>query len=234
MKTESFSAALLDELSRLSTCVVDSAIETFGVRLRNTGFADSSIRCIFGDCSPVAGYAATARIHVSEPPLQGHSYYDRGDWWNYLKTMPGPWVAVIQDIDHRPGLGAFIGEVHANILAALGCVAVATNGAVRDIQQIKRTGLQIFAGNVSVSHSYAHVFDFGGVVEVGGLTVNPGDLLHGDAHGVQTIPPEIAEQVPAKAREILECRKRVVETCKSRNFSLEQLRCAIEEGKDLK
>lgn len=234
MKSEPFSAALLEELSRLSTCVVDSAIETFGVRLRNTGFADSSIRCIFGDCSPVAGYAATARIRVSEPPMHGHSYYDRGDWWNHLKTLPSPLVAVIQDIDHRPGLGAFVGEVHANILAALGCVAVVTNGAVRDIQEIRRTKLRCFAGNISVSHAYAHVFDFGGGVEVGGLKVDPGDLIHGDVHGVQTIPHEIAEKIPKKAREIQEYRKRLVEACRSRNFSLEQLRDAIQEGKELK
>lgn len=234
MKTESFSAALLEELSRLSTCVVDSAIETFGVRLRNAGFADSSIRCIFGDCTPVAGYAATARVRVSEPPMHGHSYYDRGEWWDHLKTLPSPWVAVIQDIDHRPGLGAFVGEVHANILEALGCVALVTNGAVRDIPEIRRTKLQIFAGNVSVSHAYAHVFDFGGTVEVGGLRVSPGDLIHADTHGVHTIPREIVETVPAKAREILECRKRIIETCKSRDFSLELLRCAIEEGNELK
>lgn len=234
MTIEPFSAALLKELSRLSTCVVDSAIETFGMRLRNTGFADSSIRCISGNCSPVAGYAATARVRVSEPPMHGHSYYDRGDWWSHLKTLPSPWVAVIQDIDHRPGLGAFVGEVHANILAALGCVALVTNGAVRDIPEIGRTKLQIFAGNVSVSHAYAHVFDFAGAVEVGGLTVSPGDLIHADIHGVQTIPREIAEKIPAKAREILEVRKRIIETCGLGSFSLEQLREAIDEGKELK
>lgn len=151
--------------------------------------------------------------------MHGHNYYDLGDWWKYLKGQPTPWIAVIQDMDQQPGLGAFVGEVHANILAALGCVAVVTNGAVRDVPEIRRTKLQFFAGNVCVSHAYAHLFDFGGAVEVGGLEINPGDLIHADLHGVQTIPREIAEKVPAKAREILEYRKRIIETCKSPDFS---------------
>jgi 4-hydroxy-4-methyl-2-oxoglutarate aldolase len=234
MKTEALSAALLDELGRLSTCVIDSAIETFGVRLRNSGFADSRVRCVFQDRPPMAGYAVTARIRSSEPPMESHSYYDRTPFWNHLETVPGPRVVVIQDIDHRPGLGAFVGAVHANILRALGCVGLVTDGGVRDLDEIECTKLQMFAGNVSVSHAYAHLFDFGGSVEVGGMKVKPGDLIHGDRHGVQTIPREIADQVPAKAREILECRKRIIGVCQSPDFSLERLRAAIQEGKELK
>jgi len=233
MKTEPFPAALLEELGRLSTCVIDSAIETFGVRLRNTGFADSSIRSIFPGRPPMVGYAATARIRSSDPPMQGHSYYDRTDWWNHLLTIPSPRIVVIQDIDSHPGLGAFVGEVHAAILQALGCVGLVTNGAVRDLREVECLGFQMFAGNVSVSHAYAHVFDFGGNVEVGHLKVSRGDLLHGDLHGVQTVPREIAERIPAKARAILECRKRIVGRCDSRDISLEKIRAAIQEGKEL-
>jgi len=229
MNSEPFTAALLDELGRLSTCVVDSAIETFGVRLRNAGFADASIRCIFNDRPSMVGYAATARIRSAEPPMQGHGYYDRTDWWNHIRTVPAPRVVVIQDIDHPPGLGAFVGEVHANILLALGCVGLVTNGGVRDLREIARTPFQMFAGNVSVSHAYAHVFDFGGTVEVGHLKVNPGDLIQGDRHGVQTIPHEIATMVPGRATQILEYRKRIIAKCQCADFSLGQLRAAIAE-----
>ena len=217
--------ALLDELRQFSTCVTASAIETFGVRLCNAGFADSSIRCQFKELPVVVGYAATARIRSANPPMdrRGYFYYDRADWWNQILTIPAPRIVVIEDLDDPAGLGAFVGSVHANILRALGCVALVTNGSVRDVPDIRSTGFQVFAANVAVSHAYAHVFDFGSPVRVGGVKISPGELVQGDLHGVQTIPLEIADRVPAKAREILKRRKRLIDLCRSDNFSLENL-----------
>lgn len=227
MNNKSLSTAELQPYRELSTCVVASAIETFQVRLPNTGFLDSSVHCIFPELPPIVGYAATARIRSANPPMEGRSYYDRADWWNHILTMPKPRVVVISDDDHPPGLGAFVGEVHANILLALGCVGLVTNGAARDLPAIQATGFQVFAGNVSVSHAYAHVFEFGGAVKLGGLQVKPGDLIHGDLHGVQTVPFEIAGKVPAVAKEILQSRARIVALCRASDFSLEQLRQAV-------
>ena len=224
MITETLSPELLGQLRKLSTCVVASAIETFDVRLRNTGFADSSVRCIFPELPQLVGYAATARIRSADPPMEGRSYYARPELWRHIQTIPEPRVVVVQDVDSRPGLGAFVGEVHASILVALGCVGIVTNGAVRDLPAVQAAGFQMFAGNVSVSHAYAHVFDFGCNVEVGGLTVKPGDLIQGDLHGVQTIPREIAARVPAAANDILRKRLALIEMCRSSDFALEKLR----------
>jgi 4-hydroxy-4-methyl-2-oxoglutarate aldolase len=224
--------AQLEQFRRLSTCLVASAIETFRVRLPNAGFADSSIRCIFGDQPAIAGYAATARMRGSNPPMETgktYDYYDRTDWWNDILTIPAPRVVVIEDVDDPAGLGAFVGEVHANILLALGCIGIVTNGAVRDLTDIRPTEFQMFAGNVSVSHAYAHVFDFGGAVQVGGLKVLPGDLIHGDCHGVQTVPLEIADKVPAAAREIGQRRQDLVGLRRSAGFTIERLRQAIRD-----
>jgi 4-hydroxy-4-methyl-2-oxoglutarate aldolase len=220
----------LDELSRLSTCIVASAIETFQVRLPNSGFADSSIRCVFKNRLPLTGYAATARMRSADPPMVGQGYYyERTDWWNHILSIPAPRVVVLEDVDNRPGLGAFIGEVNANILLALGCLGVVTNGSVRDVDQIGLTRFQMFAGSVSVSHAYAHIFDFGGAVQLGGLQVRPGDLIHGDRHGVQTVPLEIADKIPEAAQEIARRRQHLVDLCRVTDFSLDKLRGAIRE-----
>lgn len=220
----------LEDFRGLSTCVVASAIETFHVRLPNTGFADSRIRCIFEGFLPVAGYAATARIRSSAPPMEADGYhYARTDWWNDILTIPAPRVVVIEDLDNPPGLGAFIGEVNANILQALGCVGVVTNGGIRDVNEVRSIGLSMFAANVCVSHSYAHIFDSGGPVVIGGLEVRPGDLIHGDRHGIQTIPLEIAGRVPAAAQSILQKRQTVISACQSADFSVEKLRTAVKE-----
>jgi 4-hydroxy-4-methyl-2-oxoglutarate aldolase len=229
MKTQ-LTTVQLGQLREITTCVVASAIETFRVRLPNTGFADSSIRCIFGEHPPVAGYAATARIRTSSPPMAGHGYsYGRTDWWNHILSIPAPRIVVIEDLDQPSGLGAFIGEVNANILLTLGCVGLVTNGGVRDLDQVRPSGFQMFAGDVSVSHAYAHILDFGSSAKVGGLIIRPGDLVHGDRNGVQTIPLEIASQVLGMAQKIVRRRRRLVGLCRSADFSLDLIRNAIEE-----
>jgi 4-hydroxy-4-methyl-2-oxoglutarate aldolase len=230
MTVQQMGPADLEQLRRLSTCIVASAIEGFQVRLPNSGFTDSSIRCIFKNRLPLIGYAATARIRSKNPPMVGHGYYyERTDWWNHILSIPAPRVVVIEDVDDRPGLGAFIGEVNANILLALGCLGLVTNGSVRDVDQVGLTRFQMFAGSVSVSHAYAHIFDFGGEVELGGLKVRPGDLMHGDRHGVQTVPLEIADKVPAAAHQIMHRREHLIGLCRATDFSIERLREAIRE-----
>jgi len=215
---------LISALARLDTCTVSNAIETFNVRLRNSGFTDSSVRCIFTDLPPMVGYAATARVRTSNPPMEGSSYYDRTDWWNHILTIPAPRIVVVEDTDHRPGLGAFIGELHSNILLALGCVGVVTNGAVRDLRAVRETGFKMFAGNTSVSHAYAHIYDFGSAIQVGRMNVRPGDLLHGDRHGVQSIPLQIAAKIPAVADEIIAREQQVISSCRAKDFTIEKLR----------
>jgi 4-hydroxy-4-methyl-2-oxoglutarate aldolase len=214
----------LDLLRRLDTCTVSNAIETFEVRLRNTGFADSRIRCMFQDFPSMVGYAATARLRSGEPPIAGRFYRDRTDWWNSILEIPPPRIVVLEDLDKPPGRGAFLNDVHAAILKALGCVGYVTDGAVRDLPRVRDLGLQLFAGSVAVSHAYAHIFDFGSVVKVGGLEVRPGDLLHGDHHGLLTVPKQIVSQIPATAARLQTAEQKVIDFCNSKEFSVEKLR----------
>ncbi len=219
----------LEQLQQLDSCSVANAIESFDVRLRNQGFADSRVRCIFEDFPPMVGYAATARVRTSEPPMEGHSYYYRLDWLEQVLSVPAPRVLVLEDQDAHAGLGSFIGDVHANILVALGCIGVVTNGAVRNLPAVRALKFQMFAHNVSVSHAFAHIFDFGKPVEVGRMLVRPGDLIPGDRHGVQTIPFEIADKVPAAAQEMADQEGEIIRLCRSANFTLQKLRDAVSE-----
>ena len=100
------------------------------MRLHNTGFADARIRCMFEDAPPTVGYAATAHLCSGEPPMGGGTFHDRADFWNSILEVPAPRILVLEDMDTHPGRGAFVGDMHAAILRALGCIAFVTNGAV--------------------------------------------------------------------------------------------------------
>jgi 4-hydroxy-4-methyl-2-oxoglutarate aldolase len=219
--------AVLEQLLQLDSCTVANAIETFGVRLRNSGFADSRVRCLFEDYTPLVGYAATVRIRTSDPPMDAEGYYYRLDWLDHVLSIPAPRVLVVEDMDRHPGLGSFIGDVHANILKAVGCIGVVTNGAVRNVDAVRAIQFQLFAGNISLSHAFAHIFDFGGPVQVGQMQVHPGDLVHGDRHGVQTVPLEIARKVPAVAQRMKSEEQELINMCQSTSFTLEKLRSDV-------
>lgn len=212
----------LDALRKVSTPAVCNAIETFTVRPRNEGFTTSDIRCIFPDLGVMVGYAATARIMGDEPPVEEH-HVPRPDWWDYLQEIPKPRVVVIQDLD-RVVKGAYWGEENANIHKALGCVGVITDGGVRDLDEMQALGFHAFAAHVLVAQAYAHLVDFGIPVRVGGLTVGPGDLLHGDRHGVTVVPQAIAAEVASAVARVERQKREIIELCQSPDFTLEALK----------
>lgn len=218
-----------DTLRTLETCSASNAVELFEVRLRNEGFVQGTAQCHFPKLPPMLGYAATAVIRSSAPPMADRCYYHRMDWWNYLLTIPEPRVMVLQDVDHTPGIGAFVGEIHANIALALRCIGCVTNGAVRDLKAVEELNFYLFSGSVAVSHAYAHIVEFGEAVEIGGLKIRPGDLVHGDRHGVHTIPLSIASKIPEKAAEIERMEQDLIQFCRSAEFSSQSLARKLEQ-----
>jgi len=210
----------LERLRRYDAPTVANAIETFDVRPRTAGYASPAIRCIFPQLDVMVGYAVTARSRANSP---GEGSYSRHGWWDAVAAAPGPRVAVIQDLDEPP-VGAFWGEVQANIHRALGCVGAVTNGGVRDLREVEPLGFHYFAGSVMVSHAYVHMVDFGTPVTIGGLEIKPGDLIHADRHGVQVIPPEIAREIPGACEKIAAQERTIISLCQSPDFTLDALK----------
>jgi len=223
------SSGQIHQLRSYNTCVISDAIETFGVRLRNEGFATVGFRCLFKKFPPLVGYAATCKIRSADPPIVGSRYVERTDWWKHIMSVPSPRVVVMQDTDQEPGTGAFLGVVHVNILKALGCVGAVTNGAARELNGIEQSGFQVFAGRLAISRAYIHIVEFGGMVEVGGLRIQPGDLIHGDRHGIINVPNHLAPQLPAVAAKIAEQKQQVIELSRKPGASFEELGQAVRE-----
>ena len=174
--------------------------------------------------APILGYAMTLKVRSSMPPTKSKVYFESTEWWDILLALPKPRILVIQDVDRTPGIGALVGEVHAAILKSLGCVGIVTNGAVRDIPAIKPLGLQMFSGSLSVSHAYSHMVRAGGAIQIGGLEILPGDLLHGDCHGLVRVPRELASRTPATAAALEQKEQQIIAYCQSTNFTVEGLR----------
>jgi regulator of RNase E activity RraA len=218
--TDLLSRAELEDISRWSTCSLSNAIELFNIRPRNEGFMLSEIKCQFPELGPMIGYAVTAVISAHSP--EGRRI-DPPEWWKEILKIPEPRIVVIHDLD-QPAVGSFWGEVNGSIHKALGCVGAVTDGSVRDLDEVRKTGFHFFSSCVSVSHAYVHLVEASIPVKVGGLTVKPGDLIVGDQHGILSIPLEIAKDVSRAAQLVEDWERPVIDTCQSKPFSIEGLK----------
>lgn len=208
----------LAELRKWPSPAIANAIETFDVRSRNSGFMGPEIVCRFPELPPIVGYAATGKIRASIPAPQDPETAGREQWYAHIESLPEPRIIVLQDMD-QPPRGSFWGEVNGNIHFALGAVGVITDGGVRDLDEVRELGFQFLAKELLVSHAYVHLAEVGGPVTVGGLTVQPGALLHADQHGVIEIPHEIAADVAAAAQAVEDRERVVINYAKSDEFT---------------
>lgn len=204
----------LEELRQFDTPTISNAIELFNVRPKTEGFMGSEIKCIIPYDKPMIGYVSTAKMAARKPATPEESSMI-AEYYKKVKETPSPTITVIQDIDPTP-IGSFWGEVHASIHKTLGCVGVVTNGGVRDLDEIEKLGFGLFASRVLVSHCYDHIVDYDCTVEIGGLTVRAGDLLHADKHGVILIPHEVAPYLADACRKMQYAEEAVIKECRAR------------------
>jgi regulator of RNase E activity RraA len=219
-----WSREVLERLKAHSTPTICNAIEEFALRPRHLGFMGPGIRCLFPELEPMVGYAVTLRIRAAEEPPAPPP--PRAAFWEFVRQQPEPRVVVVEDLDPTP-VGSYWGEVQANLHQALGCVGTVTNGGVRDLDEVRALGFHCFASCVLVSHAYVHIVDFGGPVRVGGLVVRCGDLLHGDKHGVTTVPEEAVPELDAAVQRVAAREARIIAASRRRPLDLDALQAAF-------
>ena len=131
------------------------------------------------------------------------------DYYRYMSESPKPAVAVVEDLDHPNAIGAYWGEINATVHKGFGLSGTLTNGVVRDLGDLPK-GYPVIAGSVGPSHGYVHVRSIDKPVRVFGLSVAPGELIHGDRHGALVIPAEIIPVLADAIRKLLDTEQLVL------------------------
>jgi regulator of RNase E activity RraA len=95
------------------------------------------------------------------------------------------------------------GELLSTAARNRGCVGVVVDGAVRDVRQMREMGFPAFALGTSPYDSLnrQRVIDLGVSVEVGGVSISPGDLVFADEDGIAVVPRAAEEAVLRRAWE---------------------------------
>lgn len=179
---------------------------------------DGSLRQITG--GRFVGTAVTATMRAAAP---GEDAVPVAELHRAILAVGGPAVVVMQDIDETPGAGAFLGEVNGTLLDVLGITGFITNGRVRDETDLQRMGFAVHAAGLCVAREHMRITAIGVPVRVAGLDVRPGDLLHGDQHGVLRIPHATVDRLPALAEAVREEEQAIVTWARSADFTAEAL-----------
>lgn len=212
----------LERLARWDTPTICNGLETLDEAWRLTGYTTRAFTCLRPDARPIVGYARTATIRASVKPGP-EAVAMRHDYYRYIDEGGSkPSIAVIQDVDDQPARGALWGEVNTNIHKGLGCLGVVTNGSIRDLAD-SAPDFQALAGQVGPSHAWVHVTSIGGAVEVHGMTVRDGDILHADVHGAVVVPARHVKALPEAIEQIARREAVIIAAAQSDGFDAEKL-----------
>lgn len=137
---------------------------------------------------PMVGYAVTVQFEPSIPNHPQNNPKAWSEYREYVASIPGPKIVVVQDLDKPRVIGSFWGEVNSNIHRALGCVGTIVDGAIRDVDEMGNAGFKAIARRFCVGHAYSTPLRWNCEVEVFGRRIAPGQLIHADKHGFMAIP----------------------------------------------
>lgn len=227
-------AGLLAHLRQFDTPTICNALEIASGGRRATGFTRKTMVAPFPLLPPIVGFARTATLRSSAPSSMDAQTARalRLRYYEHVAATECPTVVVIQDLDNDVGIGAFWGEVNSKVHRALGCAGVVTNGAVRDLDFLA-PDFPIIAGCITPSHAFVRIESIGGDVDILGMQVTDGDLIHADRHGAVRIDRAVAAQLPRAINVIVAREKLLLDAADKPGFGIDAIRQAMADGDDI-
>jgi regulator of RNase E activity RraA len=202
---------------------LSNAIEKLGVRPRKAGFAPQQIRCLFPELGRLCGFALTAQVETTSEANERHEE----QFVELSESVGGqhkPAVVVFQEIGPQPDFSAHCGEVMATIFRRLGAVGLVTNSSVRDAAELRRLAFPCFGCGLVASHANFRIVRVNIPVQVLGLLVRPGDLLHGDENGLLTVPDVATDEIVKAVESVRTQERKLLDYVKGEGFIAKDLR----------
>jgi len=211
--------SLLKLLQSVDTPTVCNAIEVAQGKRGFDAFTRGTMLCSAPDEPAIVGYARTAKIAAVKAPTEAPEVIKarRMAYYKHMADAPMPAVAVVEDTDFPDCIGAYWGEINTTVHKGFGLSGTLTNGVMRDLGDVP-TGYPVIAGSIGPSHGFVHVQEIGTQVEVFGMTVTEGDLIHADRHGALVIPKDVIETLEASIEKLLSTETLILEPARSPEF----------------
>lgn len=222
-------------VTRVDTPTICNALELVLGKRQATGFTYGTPVAAPAPLPAIAGYARTLRFSAAQPSAKpaDEALTQRIAYFRYVQPKDGvPVILVMEDVDERPGIGSYWGEVNSTLHKALGLQGVLTNGSVRDLD-VLAPNFPIIAGSIGPSHAHAHIVDFDIPVKVFGLDIAPGDLLHADRHGAVIIPEALTGELLRCIDLTIAKEAPLLEAARQPGFSVADIEQALKVSADI-
>jgi regulator of RNase E activity RraA len=184
---------LAARLSKLDACAVSDALDKLGLRGVVLGIAP------VWPCPRIAGRVVTMRLKPKEA--------DEAAAPRHLGTaaIEAASAGDVIVVDHRGRTDvAGWGGILSTAARYKGIAGVIVDGACRDVDESRERGLPVFARAATPSTARGRVVEdsFNEPIAIGGVAVNPGDLVIADGSGVVFVPASRAAEVVAEAETV--------------------------------
>jgi len=214
---------IISYLKTIDTPTVCNAIELLDVRPGNEGFTSNAVKCLYPELGPMVGYAVTAQMETvtqMEPrdPKITMQFYEA------IAASPNPVVLVLQEIGGNKEFAAHSGDVMTTLVKNFGAIGLVTDSNVRDFNEVKALNFHTFAAGVSPSHVFCRIAQVGVPVQVHGMTVCTGDIIHGDINGLVRVPTKKIDELPEKIVHVRKTEQDLIARVNNGGFTLEDLR----------
>ena len=178
----------------------------------------------------MVGFAKTAKIAAISPPTESQEIIKRRRmaYYRYMSDFSGPAVAVIEDIDYPECIGAYWGEINTKVHKGFGISGALTNGVMRDLGDMAE-GFPVVAGSIGPSHGFVHIREIDSEVNIFGLSVLPGDLIHADLHGAVVIPNEVISSLKDAIHKLFASERLILDPAEKEGFSFDDFKRAWED-----
>ena len=157
-------------------------------------YTDQTLKCMFPELGRVAGLAVTCTY--SMPGTVKEPFTLRNVLRAINKEQAPVILAIKQDfpeeIRNRNGL---CGGNMMTAFKAAGCVGVLSDGPSRDLDEIRPMGMQYMLTGVTAGHGNFEITQVNAPVEICGMEVQTGDVIHMDENGAVKFPLEYLDQV---------------------------------------
>ena len=218
----------IDYLKGVDSPTLSNAIELLNLRPRRDGFTPLQTRCLFPEFGRMCGYAVTAQVETvtTQEPMDPEVFVDL---YQAVEQSPKPAVIALQEIGGHGDYAAHCGEVMATIFTRLGAVGLVSDCAVRDIAEVRALQFHYFARGAVASHANFRIARVGVPIQIEGLVLRSGDLLHGDENGLLLIPPDLDQSLPAKVDEVRSREGSLLDYVRGPDFTTDGLRQRLVE-----
>ncbi|MEP4194838.1 MAG: RraA family protein [Aliishimia sp.] len=214
--------SLLKTLRSVDTPSVCNAIEVAQGTRGFDAFTRGTMLCSAPDEPAIVGYARTAKIAALNAPTEPPEVIKsrRMAYYKHMAHAPMPAVAVVEDVDFPDCIGAYWGEINTTVHKGFGLSGTLTNGVMRDLGDVP-SGYPVVAGSIGPSHGFVHVKEIGTPVEIFGLNVTEGDLIHADRHGAVVIPNDVIDKLESAIVKLLSTEHLILEPSRKAGFDFD-------------